>query len=155
MSVEALKLVSFTPEGFAGFLNVLHRTYGTAGNAMIYNMSENYGKNRVENLLPVLPADQDERLAALRLLGERRFVRQGWGKLTIEELDTETGTIDVLLEDQPFSDCKGTSEAPSCIFLRGVIAGLLSAVLEKELRVKAVDCPMNENNAYRYVYNIL
>ena len=155
MSAETLKLVSFTPEGFAGFLNVLHHTYGTAGDAMIHDMSEKYGKNLVEQLLPILPADQEERLAALRLLAEKRLVSQGWGKLTIEKLDTETGTIDVLLEDQPFSDCKGTSEAPSCIFQRGVIAGLLSAVLEKVVKVSAVTCPTKENNVCRYTYNVL
>ena len=154
MSAEAPKLVSFTPEGFAAFLNVLHSTYGTAGDAMIYDMSEKYGKNLIKQYIPVLPADQEARLPALRLLGEQ-FVRQGWtGKFSIEELDTEMGTIDVLLEGQPFPDCTFTTEVPPCIFLRGVMAGLLSGVLEKELRVRAIDCSMKDQKICRYVFDV-
>lgn len=153
MSAEAPRLISFTPEGFAAFLNVLHSTYGSAGDAMIYDMSVKYGLELIRVNLPNLPEDVGARIASLRILIES-FGRRGWGKLTFEEFDLEGGTIRVLLEDRPFECLKGPSEAPACIFIRGTLAGLISAVVGRELRVRALDCTMKDQNVCRYIYDV-
>lgn len=153
MSVEAPKLVSFCPEGFAAFLNVFHRTYGSAGDAMVFDMIVKYGVDLIRTYMQNLPEDVETRIAGLRILGER-FGQQGWGSFTFEEMDLDGGTISVLLENQPFEDCNGPSVAPPCIFIRGTIVGLISAVLEKELRVRTVDCSIKIQNVCRYVFDV-
>ena len=90
MSTEAPRIVSFQAEGFTAFLNVLSSTYGSAGDAMIYDMSEKYGINRIQKYLPNLPEGLEARISELRLLS-KGWERQGWGGMTIEEVDVEGG----------------------------------------------------------------
>ncbi len=152
MSDERPRLVSFRPEGFIAFINVLHQTYGSAGDAMVYDMSERYGKVLIHSNIPNLPDDLQAQIAALESFSER-FEPQGWGRLTLDEIDIERGSVKVLLEDQPFGPCKGPEDNPACIFIRGVVAGILGAVLNVRLKVKRLDCGVGSMNC-RIEYEI-
>ena len=139
MSEDRPRLISFTPEGFTAFLNVLHKTYGSAGDAMVYTMSEEYGKTMIHWYLPDLPDDLHARSAALEKFGAMS-AQMGWGKMVLKEIDVESGSIKVVMEDMPFSPCKGSEGNPACILSRGTTAGLLEAALNLRLSVKNLDC---------------
>lgn len=145
MSDERPRLVSFTLEGFDAFLSVLHKTYGSAGGAMIYDMSEEFGKVLIHSNIPNLPDDLQARIATMKMFAER-FGPQGWGKLILKEIDIERGSVKVVLEDMPFRPCKGSEDNPLCIFTRGTLAGLLEAALNVGLRVKNLDCGVGSVN---------
>ena len=145
MSAESPRFIRFSPEGFNAFLNVLHETYGSAGNAMIYDMAEKYGKVLIRTHIPNLPDGLQARIAALKMFAER-FGPQGWGSLTLEKIDTEGGSIKILMEDRPFGPSNESEAPPSDIFTRGVMVGLLGAFLDKELKVKEWDCEIGSMN---------
>ena len=150
MSDDSPRFVRFTPEGFNTFLNVLHETYGSAGNAMIYNMAEKYGKTLILTHVPNMPDDPQAQIATLKMYAER-FGPLGWGVLTLEDIDLEKGRIRVLIEDRPFGPSKGSDDTPSDIFTRGVMAGILGAFLKKELSVEKWDSTVGSTN-YRIEY---
>jgi len=81
-----------------------------------------------------------------------QFAFQGWGRLSLENLNLEQGLIRVLLKNQPFEICKGPHENPVCFFTKGAIAGILSAIFDKDLRVKEVDCTGKDKGLCRFVY---
>ncbi len=151
MSDENPVYVMFRPEGFESFLNVLHETFGSGGNAIIYNMSRQYGESIIRSRLPIIPSDPAIRATIISGLADQ-FESQGWGRLSLEDMDMEQGIVQVILKNQPFEMCKGPQENPVCFFTRGAIAGILSAIFKKDMRVKEVDCTGKEDGLCRFIY---
>ena len=151
MSVEEPVYVMFWPEGFKSFLNVLHETFGSGGDAIIYNMSRQYGEAVIHSRLPVIPSDPKLRSTVLATLADQ-FALQGWGMLSLEEMNMEQGLAQVVLKNNPFKACTGADEFPVCFFIRGAIAGMLSAIFEEDMRVKGIVCTEKDNGICRFLY---
>ena len=151
MSDEKPAYVMFRPEGFESFLNVLHETFGSGGDAIIYNMSRQYGEAVIHSRLPVIPSDPKLRSTVLATLADQ-FASQGWGRLSLEDMNMEQGLAQVVLKNTPFKACTGPDEFPVCYFLRGTIAGILSAIFGEDMTVKEVDCSEKDNGICRFIY---
>ena len=104
----------------------------------------------IASRVPAIPEDQKEKELLLSTLSTQ-FADQRWGKLSLENIDEEQGIIDVRLQGQPFESCKLPETTPVCFFLRGAIAGMLSALFEVDLKIKDIDCQKETKNC-RYVF---
>ena len=151
MSDEEPAYVMFKIDGFESLLSMLHETFGSGGDAIIYNMSKQYGETVIHSRLPEIPSDPKQRSTILATLSDQ-FESQGWGRLSLEEIDMEQGLAKVELKNNPFKGCTGPDEYPVCYFIRGTIAGILSAIFGVDMRVNDVDCSEKDNGVCRFLY---
>ena len=148
-----LPVVSFRPDGFVNFLNLLEESYGSAGESMIYNMSWNYGKNLIESFMMSIPDDyeagENSVTANLGKLGNL-----GLGTINVTPFDMASGEVEVDIENQIFRElCKDPGRMSQCYFIRGVLAGTLSGTLGQDLYVKEFECRGDEKKNCHFVFS--
>lgn len=147
------KYVMFRPESFESFIRVLSDTFGTGGDSIIFNMSRKFGQTVIQNTVPAIPEDMEQLKKLIEILAEQ-FNRQGWGKLTLIEIDEDQHIVSVDFHGQPFDNCDLPSTTPVCFFLRGTIAGMLSVLLRNEFKVKEIDC-QKDTGQCKYVFEMI
>ena len=64
----------------------------------------------------------------------------GWGHFELERFDPVKRILSLKVYSSPFAETYGSSKAPICHFIRGVMAGLASFVFQKEVEAKEVEC---------------
>ncbi len=134
-------VISFRPEGFVSFLNILKDSYGSAGESMIYNMSWNYGKQLIESFMKEIPQGDHESVEESVRLNLERVRNLGWGTFNVTSFDMVKGEVEVQLENQVFSGmCTDPGRMSQCYFIRGVLSGTLSAITGRDLYVKEYEC---------------
>ncbi len=76
----------------------------------------------------------------------------GWGKTTYESLNIEQGSATLIIENSPVSSyLKGRVNLPCDHISRGVIAGIASIALKKDLDVLEIECIATGNKACKMV----
>lgn len=64
----------------------------------------------------------------------------GWGRFELERFDPLNHTLSVHVHHSPFALAHGTSNAPVCHFIRGVLSGMASLIFKEEREMKEVHC---------------
>ena len=134
-------VISFRPEGFVSFLNILKDSYGSAGESMIYNMSWNYGKQLIESFMKEIPQDDHESVEESVKLNLETVRNLGWGTFNVTSFDMVKGEVEVQLENLVFSGmCTDPGRMSQCYFIRGVLSGTLSTITGRDLYVREYEC---------------
>ena len=134
-------VISFRPEGFVSFLNILKDSYGSAGESMIYNMSWNYGKQLIESFMKEIPQDDHESVEESVRLNLETVRNLGWGTFNVTSFDMVKGEVEVQLENLVFSGmCTDPGRMSQCYFIRGVLSGTLSTITGRDLYVREYEC---------------
>jgi predicted hydrocarbon binding protein len=69
------------------------------------------------------------------------FVASGWGSLKLVDLDEQTKRAIAVLEHSPFAiELNGKVKFAVDVFMRGILAGLFSAVFKEEIACVETEC---------------
>lgn len=113
---------------------------------MMFEMSKNYDKSLVKARREVFgPIEGEESIKAFigSFLSEMKS--QGWGDIALATFDTEKGVFEVDVKDNPFTpQCDSRGHLTQCLFYRGVTLGVLSELLNQELRLSEHLCGLDE-----------
>jgi predicted hydrocarbon binding protein len=119
----------------------LLRNFGPAGTSIVFGMGRDRGKEEVKEFRReysdiLMPITKKELL-------EKVFIRlnnMGWGKFQIKELDPDNGTLRINVGMNPFADKCGLEIKGGCIFLQGLITGVVSESFDKEVSMSNPRC---------------
>lgn len=64
----------------------------------------------------------------------------GWGRFQLERFDPMDEVLEVSVHDSPFAEAYGLSRTPVCHFIRGVLSGLASVMMNQEREVEETLC---------------
>jgi len=143
----------FRTAGFKVFLDVLQKYFGTGGDSIIYTMSKEFGEEIIKSNIQNIPQSQDQLQAVMKILSNQ-YEKQGWGTIKDVNLDEGNNEISLAVANIKF-DVNTLKEDSSVIYyMRGALAGILGALLKKELQVKSVEFD-KPTKTCRFVYTIL
>jgi len=64
----------------------------------------------------------------------------GWGRFQLERFDPRNEVLEVSVHHSPFAEAYGVSKTPVCHFIRGVLSGLASVIMNQEREVDETLC---------------
>ena len=64
----------------------------------------------------------------------------GWGRFELERFDLKKKSLSVKVYHSPFAEAYGTSSAPICNFIRGVMSGMATVVFKEECEITEILC---------------
>jgi predicted hydrocarbon binding protein len=125
------RVVSFTPDGFKTLLEALEKTYKSAGKAMIYHMSIEYGTYLMNK---VWTLTEEEYKTPVEAINKRAKLIEalGWGEYNVESMNLEEGIIKISGENTVVDSV----ESVIAYFLRGTLGGALGELLKRDLFVE-------------------
>lgn len=129
--------VIFRVETIAEMFRRLKETFGSGAALIIYTMGVGAGRNRAENISKKYGATG---LKALQIIIAERAAR-GWGIAKIKS--AEENDLKVVVEVEDLFECfpyKGSMKEPQSIFFRGYLDGVFSALFNKKVQVKEIEC---------------
>jgi len=126
---------------FAMMFDPLMKIYGSAGASMIYAMGKDSGESEVRQFVE----DNKEyapRITKRELLDRvfQRFNQMGWGGIVVEEFDGINKKVRIIVNQNPFIDKFKSELNGGIFFLRGLLVGITSEVLEEELSLSDPRC---------------
>lgn len=144
---ESSSVLLIKTDSFAKIMGYLTKSFGPSGLSMIYGMGVENGIHEVKQLREELkkleaPATKKELLEK----SLRRVTHKGWGKIHIGEFDPINGTINIVVNFNPFNDKCGKKEAGGCFFLQGYVIGIVSEVIEEDIEYGSPRCLDFEKN---------
>jgi predicted hydrocarbon binding protein len=116
--------LTFTSKSFLNLLESIVRHFGPAGEPIVFQMGRENGMAFCREVLSTV----NHHGASLKELLElvlRNASKVGWANMEIEEFNTQTGNIRVVLKDNTFREFCLQTNLPQCFFLRGYLAGIL------------------------------
>ena len=75
----------------------------------------------------------------------------GWGRFSLEAWDKGSGDLVVRVTSSPFAEAHGEADEPVCHLLRGIVAGMGSALLERECGAVETSCQAMGDDCCRFV----
>ncbi|MFP3928889.1 MAG: V4R domain-containing protein, partial [Desulfobacteraceae bacterium] len=75
----------------------------------------------------------------------------GWGKFHLDNYDKEARVLEISVEDSPFAEAREDARRPVCDLIRGVVAGMGSALLEMEVGAEERSCKALGDDCCRFV----
>lgn len=80
------------------------------------------------------------------------FTASGWGKIQTIDLEMEQKRAIIIIENSPFAESlKGKTQLPADLFIRGVLAGLLSKIFEEDIDCVEVECATHNNERCKFI----
>lgn len=80
------------------------------------------------------------------------LISSGWGNLQIIDLEMEAKRAIIILENSPFAAAlKGKISLPADTFIRGMLAGLFSKVLEEDIDCVEAECAAQNSERCKFV----
>jgi predicted hydrocarbon binding protein len=74
-----------------------------------------------------------------------RLSQMGWGKISLTQYNITDGGINIKIKFNPFTkECKEKTNA-SCTFLRGLIGGITSEILEQDMQFSDPICQATDD----------
>ena len=115
-------------------------------------MSWNYGKQLIESFMKEIPQGDHESVEESVRLNLERVRNLGWGTFNVTSFDMVKGEVAVQIEDQIFSEmCTDPGRMSHCFFIRGVLAGALSAMTGQDLYYKEHECRGDDKKSCYFV----
>jgi predicted hydrocarbon binding protein len=119
----------------------LIRYLQNSGYPMIYSMGRESGIREAKQL-------QNERSALNAPLLKQemlekslnRISQMGWGKITLTNYSFDNGGISIKIKFNPFTEECDSKINTSCTFLRGLISGITSEILEQDMQFSTPIC---------------
>lgn len=148
------KRLCFDPEGFKLFLKTLQKTFGSAGDAMIFQMSTEYGQHLLLHIMPLEDHEHGDPLAAVK----RRFKYMGelgWGEFTLDEYSPEEGVIKINYRSDVITPLCSVDDNVMCLFIKGTLLGAFNQMTGLEFRVENVDCVNDESTKCSFTLKAL
>jgi predicted hydrocarbon binding protein len=124
----------------------LIRHLQTSGYPIIYTMGRESGVQEVRQLreeqttlnTPLIKREILEKAL-------NRLSQMGWGKITLTQYSFIDGGVSISIKFNPFTEeCKSKTKT-SCIFLRGLISGITSEILEEDMQFSNPICQVTED----------
>jgi predicted hydrocarbon binding protein len=134
---QGQRAILMRSEVIAGSMNEIREIFNTGGDVMLYKQGFSAGKNDAEELIRVFGEgsilDRIEDLVHL-------YSSLGWGKARIVEIEFETLTAKIRIDEN--FECVGqqVKSKPHSQFVRGHLAGLSSHLFSTEMRCEEVKC---------------
>lgn len=75
----------------------------------------------------------------------------GWGRFSLERYDPGEGLLSVLVSGSAFAEAYGASDRPVCHLIRGIVAGMGSALMGKDCNALETDCAAAGAECCRFV----
>lgn len=75
----------------------------------------------------------------------------GWGEFEVEELDSESKRLVVVVRNSAFAEAYGPADEGVCHMIRGVLAGLATGVFGTEARSEETHCRAKGDAECRFV----
>lgn len=136
--------VCFNVKGFKVLLETLQRTYKSAGKAMIFQMSTEYGEYLISELYPLSEHENNDPLNAIRK--RFRHVRNlGWGEYKIESFNLEEGVVMVQGKSGKSILSCDMKDDPMLFFIKGALVGAVSMILNRGFEIIVEKCRENED----------
>lgn len=106
-----------------------------SGYPIIFSMGRESGTN-VANEIRKEQANLNTPLVKEEVLEKalNRVSQMGWGKITLTQYSFTEGGISIKIKFNPFTDECNSKTNSSCTFLRGLISGLTSEILEQDMQ---------------------
>ena len=80
------------------------------------------------------------------------FTASGWGNLQIIDLEMEAKRAIIVIDNSPFAAAlKGKVQLSADVFIRGVIAGLLSKVFEEDIDCVEAECAAHNSERCKFI----
>lgn len=123
-------------------------------------LEEEYGRDEMEEVLTDMGRYQAEQaldryidrygmdnLSREKFLDYARKILRtlGWGKVTIDSLDAEQGTVKIVVEHPTLPSVyrnqrEETADKPICLYLQGIFAYSFGALMDDDLDVEETSC---------------
>ena len=116
--------LTFTSKSFLNLLESIINRFGPAGETIVFQMGRENGVAYCHHLLATI----DHHGLSLRELFDlvlRNASKVGWANMEIEEFNTQTGNIRIVLKDNAFRPFCIHRDLPQCFFLRGYLSGIM------------------------------
>lgn len=75
----------------------------------------------------------------------------GWGRFQVEQYDPEAEILEISVASSPFAEAYGEAEHPVCHLLRGIVAGIGSALLKTECGAIETACSAMGDDKCRFI----
>lgn len=138
LTFSGIRIMVLTQPAFGIFVKALRKTLGESGPAILYHMGFVMGKSALKghSSLPSIRGRLDVAMEVTR-----QFLRaSGIGRVEVLRLDRHSSTARVRVFDNFECELFAGSGAPASHFVRGVVAGWLSAYMGRELRAEETRC---------------
>jgi predicted hydrocarbon binding protein len=117
-----------------------------SGYPIIYSMGRESGIQEVRQLREE-QNDLDTHLVKREMLEKalNRLSQMGWGKITVAQYGFVDGEINIKIKFNPFTqECRSETKT-SCTFLKGLISGIASEILEEDMQFSDPICQVTKD----------
>ena len=75
----------------------------------------------------------------------------GWGRFSLEAFDAESSVLAVRVKGSPFAEVQGEAKGPACHLIRGIVAGMGSALLGRQCGAVETSCEAMGDDCCRFI----
>lgn len=140
------RAVVFVRPLFAAFVKTVREALGTSGSAILYHMGVYLGQEAFRGHMRLAKGRREVALSVTRDL----FRACGLGRVELVKLDEKSGSALVRVWNNFECELFAGSGLPSSHFVRGVIAGWLSAYFGKDINVVETRCIAKRDNCCEF-----
>lgn len=129
----------FSSSSFLNLLDTLVKTFGSAGESMIFKMGQENGVLFCREVMGTLD-HEGEPLSDLFEIVLDKASQLGWANMVVEEFNPQTGSIKVVLRDNSFKQFCLRLNMPQCFFLRGYLSGIIKELTNVDYIFNRSEC---------------
>jgi len=144
LTIGTTNLVAFTLDDIKGIVETAHEMFKAAGKAFLYHLGLGLGRRKAEE---VVTCSRIKDPLSYALLWAQSL---GWGEFAVER---QPGRIIVLARNlfECFREDEGKlSPEPKSHLFRGFLAGFLSRIWGKEVKVIEIECTAKGDEACKF-----
>ena len=136
LKVSGMRGMVWVKPMFKAFIRTFQEMVGTGGSAIIYNMGYIIGKEAFHEHMKIAGSDKREALEVSRNF----FKASGLGSVEFRHIDVKKGKAIVRVYNSFECELFPNIGRPASQFIRGIVAGWISALLEKEVETRETKC---------------
>jgi len=141
--------VRFDSDVFRIFLEGLQRTFLSAGDSMVFQMSKDFSIQAMMRIGKQLGVDLGMKPEQIINLFAARMKESGWGEFKPVKMDFDDYKFEVELTDSPYQDLLASCNSIMSFFYRGVLCGFFEYLTRRPLRIQHNET-INENGALTF-----
>jgi len=153
------RICSLTDDFLRGFRSAVQFECGKATDRVFKSGGKRWGATFVDRFDRELTEHfgvplQDMSAGIVERCLDEAFRFHGWGKLTIDLKDYDSGFITVETRDSPMPAVSGSSDKPSDPLFAGFFAAVFGHYAKTELECIQTECPSRGNEASKFVVGL-
>jgi predicted hydrocarbon binding protein len=151
---KAFPFLLMRSDFFAKMFDSLIKSYGSAGDAMIFAIGKDLGVDMVKDLATGVTRFGET--VSEREILEKALLKlsdMGWGAYSVFEFDNLRKTVQIRVGSSPIVEGCSAASGGGCQFLQGLVIGVISELFEKEMAMGSPRCLKNSDGSCTFYLN--